>query len=320
MTAPAFHHWLLQEKFNRSIRVIADVLQGASVLSVCGGSGMDAEFLAHAGAANVVVADISERAAVRTAERARRHAVARIPVVADAERLPFADRSFDLVYVHAPGHHLQEPGRGLREMMRVSRVAISITQPAAAAATALAAKVGLAENVEEAGNRVMRLRLDEACSLLSSGGFSVVAAERYAMYYRHRPGLPARLFSTEAVASSRPGVVSSSQFLVPGQSHRQQAHDSGDEVSGSDTSSALVAELRPRAHRYSTAGNGCRRLARGARPSCRCRHRSSELSGAPHLRRVSRNPLAHREAWARKRPPVLALCGSREAPFRQGSL
>jgi ubiquinone/menaquinone biosynthesis C-methylase UbiE len=41
--------------------------------------------------------------------------------VADAERLPFADGSFDLVTGHAFLHHLPEPRVGLTEMLRVLR-------------------------------------------------------------------------------------------------------------------------------------------------------------------------------------------------------
>src|SRR5437764_2192159 len=42
---PKLHEWLLIEKFRRSIASVSKELNGARVLSVCGGSGLDAELL-----------------------------------------------------------------------------------------------------------------------------------------------------------------------------------------------------------------------------------------------------------------------------------
>lgn len=190
--APRFHRWLLEEKFRRS--VVGVELLGRSALAVCAGSGMDAELLARAGA-RVVAADVSSGAAARMAERARRHGVAIDPVVADVEHLPFGDASFHVVFVHDGLHHLEDPLRGLDEMARVARRAVCVTEPAEAAATWIAAKLGLAQDREEAGNRVARLTLRSVRQRLAERGFDVVRAERYGMFYRHVPGLPSRLFS-----------------------------------------------------------------------------------------------------------------------------
>jgi SAM-dependent methyltransferase len=196
--ATRLYRWLLEEKFRRSVEGIAESVPGWTALAVCGGSGMDAELLARAGA-QVVSADISLGASRRAGERARRFGVEILPVVADAERLPFADRSFDLVYVHDGLHHLEHPDAGLAEMARVARRAVSITEPARAAATRLAVRLGLALEREEAGNRVARLDPGEVAALLRARGFDVVVAKRYGMLYRHRPGAPSRLFSTRAL-------------------------------------------------------------------------------------------------------------------------
>jgi SAM-dependent methyltransferase len=191
------YEWLIGEKFRRSIAGIGSP-SGWTALAVCGGSGMDAELLARAGA-RVVSADISLGASRRARERARRFGVELVPVVADAEDLPFADGSFDLVYVHDGLHHLQHPEAGLAEMARVAGRAVSITEPARAAATRLAVRLGLAQEREEAGNRVARLDPGEVAAFLRERGFEVVRAERYGMLYRHRPGAPSRLLS-------RPGL------------------------------------------------------------------------------------------------------------------
>jgi SAM-dependent methyltransferase len=192
--APAFHGWLLGQKFRRSIAGLEEILPGATVLTVCGGSGMDAEFLARAGA-RVLVTDISLGAVERARERGRRFGFDVTVAVADVERLPFADRSVDVVYVHDGLHHLERPEAGLAEMARVARQAVSVTEPAQALATALAVRAGIALEEEEAGNRVERLTVNGIVHELERHGLAVRAAERYAMYYAHEPGIPVRLLS-----------------------------------------------------------------------------------------------------------------------------
>jgi SAM-dependent methyltransferase len=135
-----------------------------------------------------VLVDISLGAAKRAKDRAQRFGLPIVPVVADVTRLPLASESVDLAYVHDGLHHLERPLEGLAEMCRVGRRAVSITEPARAAVTAAAVKVGLALEREEAGNRVVRLSAAEIESELDRQGFDVVGAERYGMYYRHKPG------------------------------------------------------------------------------------------------------------------------------------
>jgi ubiquinone/menaquinone biosynthesis C-methylase UbiE len=196
--APAWHRWQLEEKHRRAINGMG-AIGGMSALTVCGGSGMDAEFLYRQGARPVVSADISLGAARRVAERGRRFDVSLIPLVADVERLPFADRSFDLVFVHDGLHHLEDPMVGLREMARVARRAVSVNEPARASATRMAVRLELSVEHEEAGNRVARMSIPGIEAVLRQAGFEIVRAERYAMLYRHEPGVPTRFMS-------RPGV------------------------------------------------------------------------------------------------------------------
>jgi ubiquinone/menaquinone biosynthesis C-methylase UbiE/uncharacterized protein YbaR (Trm112 family) len=184
---PRLYQWYYEQKFQRSISHLRSMLEGTTALVICGGSGMDADFLARSGC-RVVTSDISLGASKRARERARRHGLSITPVVADAERLPFRDRSFDLVYVHDGLHHLEQPQKALSEMTRVARRAVSLTEPADAAATKVAVRIGAALEREEAGNRVIRFRLQDLTAELQSQGFRVVEADRYAMYYRHEPG------------------------------------------------------------------------------------------------------------------------------------
>ena len=78
------------------------------VITICGGSGIDAEFLARQGA-SVIATDLSLGAVQRAVERGRRAELPIDAVVADAEHLPFADGSVDVVYVHDGLHHLYDP-------------------------------------------------------------------------------------------------------------------------------------------------------------------------------------------------------------------
>lgn len=190
---PAFFAWLLGEKYRRSIASMGE-LRGRTVLTVCGGSGMDAEFLARSGA-RVIASDISLGAAMRTRERAQRFNIDLLPIVADVEHLPFADQSVDFVYVHDGLHHLENPTIGLREMARVARIGVSINEPYEAAITQMAVRFRLAEVIEDAGNKVERLRADQVAALLYESGLTRVHANRYAMFYRHRPGPFMRLLS-----------------------------------------------------------------------------------------------------------------------------
>jgi ubiquinone/menaquinone biosynthesis C-methylase UbiE len=196
--SPALYRFFLTEKFRRSVEPFNGRLDGWTALTVCGGSGMDAEFLASAGA-TVISSDLSLGAARRVRERANRHGSAIAPIVADVEHLPFADRSVDLVYVHDGLHHLENPSAGVAEMARVARRAVSINEPARATATAISVRFGLSLDREEAGNRVARLEAASTTSALESTGFHIVRADRYAMYYHHVPGRLTKLLSRPMV-------------------------------------------------------------------------------------------------------------------------
>ncbi len=53
--------------------------------------------------------------------------------MADATNLPFPDNTFDVVSVHDGLHHLSEPWKAVREMVRVAKKGIVIIEPAKAA-------------------------------------------------------------------------------------------------------------------------------------------------------------------------------------------
>ena len=197
---PRLHGWLLRRKFRLGTASIRSLLPGAVVFVACGGSGMDGEFLAEAGA-SVITSDISLGAARRASERARKYGLVLASIVADVEALPLRDRSVEITYVHDGLHHLTNPQAGILEMVRAARKAVSITEPARALLTGLAVRVGVAREFEEAGNRVERLRPKDVVSCLERAGLRVTKAQRYAIFYRHHPGWAARVLSLPGLAA-----------------------------------------------------------------------------------------------------------------------
>jgi SAM-dependent methyltransferase len=197
---PVLYQWYYGQKFARSISGLDRDVAGLVALTVCGGSGLDADFLAGAGA-RVICSDLSLGAAKRARERAQRYGLALVPIVADATRLPFADASVDLVYVHDGLHHLDDPAAAVNEMSRVAAYAVSITEPAKAIATRIAIRFGWAGEFEEAGNRVIRFDLADLRRILEARGFRVVHASRHAMKHPHQPGRIMALLSVQPLFS-----------------------------------------------------------------------------------------------------------------------
>jgi len=80
-------------------------------------------------------------------------------VRADFENIPLADNAVDLgVFVHTL-HHAFNPEQGFRELWRVSRRAILLIEPLATPVTRFFAWMGLAQDVEDVGNKVLRFNL-----------------------------------------------------------------------------------------------------------------------------------------------------------------
>jgi SAM-dependent methyltransferase len=192
--SPAFYGWLLGHKQELSLGSPVSVGPGDVAVVSCGGSGMDAHFLASRGA-RVISVDISLGAALRTRARAARYGLEVISVVGDAERLPIGDRVAQIGYVHDGLHHLESPAQAISELARVSSRDLSITEPAKALATAVAVRLGASEAVEESGNSVYRFTVEELERQLRDEGFTDVSSRRYAMWYRHTPAPLVRLLS-----------------------------------------------------------------------------------------------------------------------------
>ncbi len=247
--APAAYRWTLEEKFRRSVELLPD-LRGLTVLDACCGSGMDAEFLARAGA-RVLAVDISLGCVARARERARRRGLEYLAVVGDVERLPVRSGGVDIAYVHDGLHHLRDPLVAVRELARVARRAVSVNEPADAFVTRVAVRLGLALREEEAGNPVMRLRPADVARELERAGFRVTA-RRYALYYRHHPGPVMAFLSRRGVFAAYRAGVAAVNVAVGRLGNKLQVTGVRDAASRGDYGAvgtgAGAAEAAPEAH------------------------------------------------------------------------
>lgn len=93
---------------------------GRDVLEVGVGLGTDFVRFARAGARATGV-DLTEAAVAAVRRRLDLEGLAAEVLVGDAERLPFADGSFDLVYSYGVLHHTPDTARAVMELRRVLR-------------------------------------------------------------------------------------------------------------------------------------------------------------------------------------------------------
>lgn len=93
---------------------------GKDVLEIGVGLGADHQRFASAGA-RLIGIDLTERAVLHTRQRLAHFGMRSDVQVADAEKLPFGDGSFDFVYSWGVIHHSPDPQAAAREILRVLR-------------------------------------------------------------------------------------------------------------------------------------------------------------------------------------------------------
>ena len=97
-----------------------DSLQGRDVLEVGCGSGIAVQLFAEAGA-NVTAVDLTPWAVETTRSRLEAFHLPGTVLEADAEQLPFAEASFDVVFSWGVIHHTTDMQQALLELVRVLR-------------------------------------------------------------------------------------------------------------------------------------------------------------------------------------------------------
>lgn len=140
------------ERLAKLLRSMTIDLTGETVLLAGCGSGVDLHYLRKRHNARWFVADLSPNAVALT----RQAFPDALGSAADLRRLPFADGSFDYVFVASSLHHLAEPLMGLYELLRVARRGVLVIEPNDSWLTRLATTCGVATEIEEAGNYVYR--------------------------------------------------------------------------------------------------------------------------------------------------------------------
>ena len=103
-----------------SLFVDFDRLAGKEVLDVGCGSGIATQLLAEAGG-NVTAVDLTDWAVETTRRRLAAFDLDAVVRQEDAERLPFADETFDLVFSWGVIHHSSDMDRALAELVRVAK-------------------------------------------------------------------------------------------------------------------------------------------------------------------------------------------------------
>jgi ubiquinone/menaquinone biosynthesis C-methylase UbiE len=185
--AGRMYNFLISYKVRQAVEKLPFDISGLTVLDVCCGSGMISEYYSGRGA-HVTGMDLSPEAIDRAKTRARKYNFQAEFRVGDATRLPFSDKSFDIVSVHDGLHHLEDPKRTVMEMTRVARKGIIIIEPARALITRLSVLLGISTDYEEVGNYVYRFKAAELRAWLRSAGIKNIRGRRYIMYYPHQPG------------------------------------------------------------------------------------------------------------------------------------
>jgi ubiquinone/menaquinone biosynthesis C-methylase UbiE len=146
-------------------RALGALPHARAALDVACGTGYLAIGIAQAGIADETHAtDLSARMVERTRANA---AAAGAPVhtsLADAERLPYADATFDLVVARGALHHVPEPLAALKEMKRVlapGGTVLVLHEPTPNGERQTAAVVGVAVRAVQAARTLARRAQDQ---------------------------------------------------------------------------------------------------------------------------------------------------------------
>lgn len=129
----------------------------------------------------VVALDLTEPMLAATRAQAAARGITNLStVLGDAERIPFADGSFELVTCRLAFHHFPNPHTALREFVRVLRPGglVGFTDNFTVDHPAAAAYYNAFEKLRDPSHQAV-LGLDELCKLFEDNGLAVSAVRRF---------------------------------------------------------------------------------------------------------------------------------------------
>jgi SAM-dependent methyltransferase len=156
---------LVQEAYLRCTAIMRDMAaelgEDPSVLFLFGGGGMEAHLSGLLGE-KVVIADISTPLLRMAATRFSHYGVPEPAayITCDAERLPFRNKSFDLVVGFEGVHHCLVPQAALSEIWRVARKRAFIVDNYESSLTRLMYRFGQSSQVEHSGVKPNRFTMN----------------------------------------------------------------------------------------------------------------------------------------------------------------
>lgn len=118
------NHWRHTRLMSPVLEVLAD-LKDFRWLTIGDGAGMDAWRLINAGFSNTEASDLSDAVLKETHQRGH----IKIFHAINAEKINFADESFDFVLCKETLHHMSSPYSAIQECLRIAKFAVVMIEP-----------------------------------------------------------------------------------------------------------------------------------------------------------------------------------------------
>jgi len=148
---------------NKVVKIFPIEFKDKNILISCGGGdGFEIIKMENFGG-KITVSDISPDAIKEIKKKWPKMKT----VIADAEKLPFKDNSFQIGLVKDGLHHLVKPEEGIKELLRVCSEAVIIIDFKESFLTRFVSGIGLSPEFEEAGNYNFRFSTKKLQKFLS---------------------------------------------------------------------------------------------------------------------------------------------------------